>query len=360
MRRSTDVEPQPGADWDGVRGGVHRAQRVRVAVSTVAALALIGAGVFVVPKLMGRDSGITPVKPGPSVTSPTPTATPPAVPADWQVLRYDPQGYWLTVPASWRTGWFEGHAEYRPKGLPSAVQGEDTFFVETFSSGGVAEPEGDPEALTINGAPAKRWETPSESGAYTVTFDITLPCYAGPGSSAHIDCALVPLRVVVYASTDALWKEHGKTGEEIARSITAAERTMPVQDGQLYRTFQGGSTVAWDAKTWAVVEFMESRIFGDTERGDRFLTANAKKQYETGEGGLDRYGPDSKFRLVTYTIERREGADANSDEFTVRITEQRLGAEPVNEIIETLGVGPTESNHVFVPYQIRFATRSEA
>ncbi|HEX9694910.1 MAG TPA: hypothetical protein VGB64_01190 [Actinomycetota bacterium] len=361
MRRSTDVEPEPGA-WDGVRSGVRRAQRIRVAVSSVAALALIGAGIFVVPRLMNRDSGSTPVQPGPSVTTPSPTLTPTGLPAGWSVLRYDEQAYWLTVPDSWKTGWFEGHAEYRPPGLPGLTVGEDTFAVETFGSDGIPQPEGDPEALTINGSPAKRWETPSESGAYTVTFEIDLPCYTWPGytwpgSSGVIDCAKVPLRVVVYASTADLWTEHGEAGERVARSITFAERPMPAA-ATTYRTFNGSSSVEWDAKTWAVVQFMQSRIFGDVERGNMFLTANAKQQYDDHAGGLDRYDPDSSRRMVTYSITARAGADANSDEFTVRITEASLdGSNPESTYSETLGVGPAETNKAATPFQIRFAVR---
>lgn len=359
MRRSTDVEPQPGADWDGVQSGVRRAHRVRVAISSVAALALIGAGVFVVPRLMQDDRpGTGPAQPAPSISNPTPSVTAaPEIPAGWSVLRYDEQAYWLTAPDSWKTGWFEGHAEYRPEGLPGLAAGDDTFAVETYLAAGIAEPQGDPEALTINGLPAKRWETPSESGAYTVTFEIDMPCYEYPDAQPTV-CDRDPLRVVVYASTAALWDRHGADGERVARSIHAARDPMPAT-ATTYRTFNGASSVAWDGKTWAVVQFMQSRIFGDVDRGNVFLTANARAQYDDHAGGLDRYDPDSSRRMVTYEITRREGADASSDEFTVRITEASMdGSKAESTYTETLGVGPAESNKDATPFQIRFAQRN--
>lgn len=359
MRHSGDVEPEPGA-WEGVRSGVTRAHRTRVALSSAAAIALIAAGIFVVPKLVNRDGSAAPVAPVPSVSqSPAPDPSLTALPAGWSPLRYDEQGYWLTVPDEWKTGWFEGHAEYRPKGLPGLAVGDDTFAVETFDARGVAQPGGEAETVTINGRTAKRWESSEPGGAHTVTYELTLDCYIYPGSSATTDCALSPLRVVVYASTADLWDQHGADGERIVRSIHAADDPMAAT---AYRTFQGSSKVAWDAKTWVVTQFMESRIFGDPARGDVYLTANAKQQYDAHEGGLDRYDPDSSRRMVTYEIVKREGADANSDEFTVRITEQSLdGSKPALTYTETMGVGPggtDEERHRPIPALIRFAVRN--
>lgn len=361
MRHSNDIEPEPGA-WEGVQSGVRRAHRMRVALSSAAVVALVAAGIFVVPKLTNRAGGSgQPVAPVPSASqSPSPDATPTTLPAGWTPLRYDEQGYWLTVPDRWKTGWFEGHAEYRPKGLPGLAVGDDTFAVETFFSQGVAQPDGNAQTVTINGRSAKRWESSEPGGAHTVTYELTLDCYTYPGSSAATDCSpLSPLRVIVHASTAELWDQHGADGERVARSIHAADDPMTAAT---YRTFQGQATVPWDGKTWVVAQFMESRIFGDTARGDVYLTANAKKQYDAKEGGLDRYDPDSSRRMVTYEIVKREGVDASSDEFTVRITEQSLdGSKPPLTYTETLGVGPggtDEERHRLTPALIRFAIRN--
>lgn len=365
MRRSTDVEPEPSADWDGVQRGVHRAQRMRVAVSTVAALALIGAGVFVVPKLMNRDSGGGVARPGPTATgTPSPSVPTPAVPAGWSPLVYDEHGYWIVLPDEWRSGWFEGHAEYRPEGLPGLAVGEDTFAVETYwTEGSIATPQGTRTETEINGMKASRWEAPDQGGAHIVTYEVELPCkepyYAEP--PADINCGSTLLRVVVYASTQELWAEHGETGERIARSLHHASEQMP-SGITSYRTFTGRSSVPWDVKTWLVTRFMESRIFGDMERMDSYMTANAKKQYDAKEGGLTRYDPESNRRLVTYEIVGREGADANSDEFRVRITEAGLETDDMLTYFETLGVGPgntVEEQHSH-PVLIRFAVREKS
>lgn len=365
MRRSTDVEPEPGAAWDGVRGGVRRAQRVRVAISTVAALALIGAGIFAVPKLMNRESNGGVVQPGPTSTAtPSPSAPSPVVPAGWSPLVYDEQSYWISLPDSWRTGWFEGHAEYRPQGLPGLAVGDDTFAVETYwTEGSIETPQGPRTETQINGMNVSRWETADQGGAHIVTYEFELPC-AFPyftEEPADIDCGSTLLRVVVYASTQDLWAEHGQTGERIARSLHHASQPMPSGIAN-YRTLNGRSSVPWDAKTWLVTRFMEARIFGDMDRMDSYMTANAKKQYDTQEGGLTRYGPDADMRLVTYEIVGREGVDANSDEFRVRITEAGFDGEGQTAYIETLGVGPgdtVEEQHSY-PALIRFAVREKS
>lgn len=359
MRHADDLKTEPGA-WNGIETGIRRSQRIRVAVYGGLALTAAVAAVVAVPKIVG-DERRPFVGPGPTA-SPSPTSSPTTgtgVPAGWSVIRHDEQGFWFALPGGWRTGVFEGHAEFRPAGYPGLPVGEDTFAVETFVNfGEVAPPSGTATEVDINGLAAKRWETSERGGSHSVVYEMDIGCtpyFATPGR-----CDTPRLRVHVFASTPELWNEFGETGETMVRLLHASDRPMPAGSTS-YRTLHGSGTVAWDSKTAVVAQFMEARMFGDVDRAKRYLTQNAIDLYESHDGGLDLYDPSSSRRMVSYRIVGREGADANSDEFTVEIVETNSdGSGNESTYRETLGVGPSElrPEQEGLDAVIRFAVRT--
>lgn len=113
-----------------------------------------------------------------------------------------------------------------------------------------------------------------------------------------------------------------------------------------------------DALETAVRAFMDARMRRDAETAERYLSSNAKQQYDSNEGGLHLVSPTSDPHYTRYQIERRDGVDASSSEFVVRIHSGYTGSPDDAGFLETLGVGPgANASGSQMPAVIRFARR---
>lgn len=360
-------EARPRADaWAAVEGRIRRAHRRRAALGGALMTAAVVAAAVVLPQVVSSERPSDDFAgPGPSpaespTASPSPDATAPPLPAGFEHYRGEAEGWRVTIPSGWRSGWFEGTTEFNPPGLRSAVVGEPTVAVEITLFAGPGEPpalgerfEG-PRPDSLGGLAAERFDAAGDDPAAQVVWRLPWgerACW--PGLACPESARTSVLQVSLMASTDELAGEHFAAASDIAGSLAPARE--PAAPGPV-RTKWGtvSGDVAYDDLTAAVVRFMDARLEG--AEAETWLTPEAKDRFGRGETPGTLYAPASAGVWWSgYEIRGRDDADASSAELTVVILARADGSGTVEELAERIGVGPGENvDGATLPGVVRF------
>lgn len=316
MRRSGDVREKPAA-FDAVEDKVRRSHHRRLTAATAFGVAAIVAAVIAVPRFVATTDPQPPSLGGEPTDEPTTT---PPVTEDLLTYRNQQAGYQLEFPDDWRVAGFEGSLELLPRGQIGLAAGKDTFAVELFLFPGEQfdEPSGFDPADEVAGQPTVQNRANERQIFYRV--DWTDLCGFCEGAAT--------LQIQVFGSTDELWESYREDAGRIVESIETLSAAEYPTGTTWTRHGVVNDDVSYDEMTEVLVDFLDARVDGV-----------GTEQYYDGEL------PEGF--IVTYEVYQRVEADANSDEFSVRV----VAGE--RSLRETIGVGPVEDG-----IGIRFVVRS--
>ncbi len=333
-----DVRENPDALAE-VTTKVTRAHRRRVTLVGAAGIAMLAAAVIAVPKLVANE------RRGFATTDPTPSST--ITTTEFETFRNERDAYQTIVPRSWRAGGFEGSVEFIPPGQVGLTAGDQTFAVEAMlligqrydddEVGDLSFQDTDRFALKSGGGDRKavRAEKIEGEAAHTLVYRIDWTSEVCP----HDECESATLRVVAFGSTAELWSQYRELGESVAHEVTVLqEPALPGGVTTLHGTVE--DAIPFDVATSALVRFMDARVEGGG--AEEYMTAQAKRGSDEGLYGEGDDGWQS------YEVLQREGADASSFEYTVRLRTGG-GTNGQTTVDETIGVGRDDGT-----FKIRF------
>lgn len=409
LHQAVADEPVVVTRFETVTGGARRLLAMRIGYA-FAGVALVAGMAVALPRL-GRDTrppvleSVAPTVPTPSPgTEPSPAAT------DFLVHRDEAVGYQLRYPADWALA-REPDADGAPTAFvaPGDVLAGDVFGTRDpkcrrCPAGVLVDDVGHAphatvlrlareEVARLREAGASITEKAAEVGGRpAVRFDVAFPertsaveapwCAGCRGHwyvaewlddrglsvramaldetayRTHIAAALAvvdSIRTMLQAPDD----------EEPATDPTSSPgrnekspRSSPTPSPGPYQPEHGTISpgVPNDAATQELAKFLDRRIVGSG--ADPYLSADAKDQYDSNEGGLSLYSPTSNPHYDRWEIKSRESVDASSYEYEIVIHEEYTEGGSAGSFGETLGVGPGQ-NHLGQQRSnlVRFAIR---
>lgn len=353
MRRTVANEPPVVDAWSRFEDKAKRTRRLRLVWSLAGAATVVAVALVAVPRVLPERAVVPPASPEPSPSfSVDPMLT-------WETYTHANEGWEMSYPPDWRIGGFEGGTEFLPPGMIGLAAGGQTFGVELMMHVERFDDRTPQENVTStsrgtlpSGRPYVLWEGSGREGETTVTYWIDWPteAYTCPEGAAGCDMDPLTLRATIYAGTQDLRDRFGDTARLMIETIAVAAPKQTQKRGTV------APGVQQDGLTTMLVDFLEARL--DRRGAEEHLSANAKSQYDANEGGLSLYSPTSNPHYARYEILSREGVDANSVEFVVRITEEYTGQTTSSSFLERIGAGPGQ-NHAGTSREavVRFAQR---
>jgi hypothetical protein len=349
MRHADEVRPDTDS-WPVIEKKVLRSNYARAVAGSASLIAVIVAAVLISPHLIDHKSkGFS--KPGP-----LPATSSPAVAPNTAVSLHvgADQSFQIAVPRAWVAGWFEGVYEYRPAGLPSLVQGGDTFAISvrlvsgSFQRSGISGAEDPTQPTSINGHSALYAEyVDSGTGGHDAVYQIQwFTCMSAilECSSNFQDNTLV---VIVKGDTDALWSKYWPEAQRAVGSLDVYDGTKPAHLLPNYQDPKSDNLFA------ILARFLDARVEG--VNAEVFMSEKAQAAFSKSSNCLDLYQQrETHKRWTSYEIVNRIDQRSGEAKFLVM-----MHLDPNNGgYIESLIVGPGNVNGTTVPASIASADYS--
>lgn len=239
-----------------------------------------------------------------------------------------PIGYTLELPADWVASRFEGHDEFRPRGLPSLAIGGETFAIDIATrelflevpctlADGVLEMS---DGIVADGC------TSTSPDASRHDWFLAAPATASDDILIH-----------VIGSTAQLWDTHHAAALQVLASLGI------VADPSVARgSFAAG--IPMDRYAVALTGFLEARVLGNG--ATYWMTSEAESLYLESRS---TYADIDGNSWSSYVVSQVRGVDANSVEFSFVLRSDE------HEVVETVGIGPgVNVGGVGLPAVIRF------